>query len=68
MKKSLKKRADILKKYAKLRDDYFQSKLKNEKDRATATAQQVKNPDKKSVACGKEGWIAIEKTEDITED
>lgn len=56
MKKSLKERGNILKKYADLRDQYFQHELDIEKDRVKATIDHVKNPN--SIICygkGKNG-------------
>ena len=44
MKKSLEKRASILKRYIELRDSYFKKQLENDKKRAESTIKFIKNP------------------------
>lgn len=61
MKKSLEKRANLLKKYSNLRDEYFQNNLKKDKQRIEATIQHIKKPENTMVAFGKkEGWTCLE--------
>ena len=66
MRKSLKKRAAILKKYSKFRDDYFKHQIELDKQRTDATIQHIKNPNS-TVAYGKEGWVCLNTTKDEEE-
>ena len=71
MRKALTERGKILKKYAKLRDDYFKHELELDKQRTDATIKFVKDPNHKTIAYGKEGWCVVgfdDKTPEVAEE
>jgi hypothetical protein len=71
MRKALTERGKILKKYAKLRDDYFKHELELDKQRTDATVKFVKDPNHKTIAYGKEGWCVVgfdDKTPEVSEE